>query len=327
MTTTVSPPTVSAVIPVRNDAADLPSAVAAVLNQEYLGALEVVIAVGPSEDDSEAIADKLAAEHPEVAVVANPSGRTSAALNSAIKVAVGEIIVRVDARSVLPQGYVARAVEVLRATGAGNVGGVQDATGDDRMEEAIAAAMTSPFGAGDAKFHYGGEPGPTDTVYLGVFDRSALDEVGGFDETLIRNQDYELNWRLREAGHVVWFDPDLRVAYRPRPDLGGLARQYFQYGQYKRLMLRRNPRSLKARQLAAPALVVGLGAGLALAASGRRWGLFAPLTYATMTTAAAIHATRQRPNAAWTDVAAAFATMHLSWGAGFLAGTPSILSR
>jgi succinoglycan biosynthesis protein ExoA len=311
-------PTVSAVIPVRNDAADLPAAVESVLAQGYPGGIEVVIAVGPSTDDSQVVADKLASEHESVSVVVNPSGFTSAALNAAIDAASGDVIVRVDARSVLPAGYVGRAVEVLGSTGAGNVGGVQDATGDERMEMAIAVAMTSPFGAGDAKFHYGGEAGPTDTVYLGVFDRAALAEVGGFDESLIRNQDYEMNWRLREAGHVVWFDPELRVTYRPRPDLASLAQQYFQYGRYKRLMLSRNPRSLKARQLAAPVLVVGLAAGIGLTGAGRRWGLLAPLGYAAGTTAAAIHATRDRSDVGWGDVAAAFATMHISWGIGFL---------
>lgn len=314
-------PAVTAVIPVRNDAADLPQAVESVLHQRYPGELDVVIAVGPSDDDSVDVAEKLAREHGAVTVVGNPSGLTSAALNAAIAASRGDVIVRVDARSVLPAGYVAQAVSTLAATGAGNVGGIQDARGDRRLEKAIAVAMTSPFGTGDAKFHYGGEPGPTDTVYLGVFDRAALEAVGGFDETLIRNQDYELNWRLREAGHVVWFDPELRVAYRPRADLAGLASQYFQYGQYKRLMLSRNPHSLRARQLAAPVLVIGLGASLAATLLGRRWGVLPPLLYAAATVGAAVHATRDAPGTRWSDVATAFATMHLSWGAGFLKGT------
>lgn len=317
-------PAVSVVLPVRNDAADLPTAVESILGQVYAGDVEVVVALGPSEDDSRIVAEKLALEHRTVTVVDSPTGLTSAALNVAIAAAKGDVVVRVDARSVLPAGYIERAVSTLVSTGAANVGGIQDATGSGRVESAIAAAMTSPFGAGDAKFHYGGGAGPTDTVYLGVFDRSALEEVGGFDETLVRNQDYELNWRLREAGRVVWFDPELRVAYRPRPDLGGLARQYFQYGQYKRLMLSRNPRSLRARQLAAPALVVGLGSGFALALAGRRWGLLAPIGYAAATAAAARHATRNRPDVRWSDVAAAFVTMHLSWGAGFLSGAKRV---
>ena len=114
---------------------------------------------------------------------------------------------RVDGHAELSAGYIRRAVETLRRTGAANVGGVQRAAGTTPFERAVADAMSSRFGTGDATFHYGGTEGPTDTVYLGVFDRAAIEAVGLFDERLLRNQDYELNIRLREAGGVVWFDP------------------------------------------------------------------------------------------------------------------------
>jgi len=147
--------------------------------------------------------------------------------------------------------------------------------------------MTSRFGVGDARFHYGGEPGEVDTVYLGVFDATALEHVGGFDESLVRNQDYELNWRLRESGRQVWFDPTLVVRYRPRGSLRSLASQYFQYGQWKREVLRRHPRSLKARQAVAPLTLVGVSAGFVGAALGQTWMLAAPAIYATAVVAAA----------------------------------------
>ncbi len=158
----------------------------------------------------------------------------------------GSIIARVDAHCVLPPGYLARALETLDRTGAANVGGVQHAVGSGTVGRAVAAAMTSRFGVGDARFHYGGDEGPADTAYLGVFDAAVLRSVGGYDESLVRNQDYELNWRLRDAGHLVWFDPGLVVRYHPRERLAALARQYFDYGRWKREMLRRNPRSLRA---------------------------------------------------------------------------------
>ena len=137
----------------------------------------------------------------------------------------------------------------------------------EHRERAVGLAMTTPLGAGDARWRLGGPAGPVDTVYLGVFRRDALEEAGGFDAALARNQDYELNWRLRERGRTVWFDPALEVAYRPRGSLAQLARQYYDYGWWKRAMLRRHPASLRRRQLAAPLLVSGL-AGSALL---RRW--------------------------------------------------------
>lgn len=186
---------------------------------------------------------------------------------------------------------------------------------------AIAAAVGSSFGGGPAAFRTGAREGPTDTVYLGVFRRDALDAVGGYDESLLRNQDYELNWRLREAGFTVWLDPALAVDYVARSSYRALAGQYFAYGAWKRVVLSRHPRSLRLRQLAAPALC----AALCLSACDllrRRWrGLALPLAYVTacVTAAArlrsALPAVRDRVRAG-----VAFAVMHLCWGAGFLTG-------
>jgi glycosyltransferase involved in cell wall biosynthesis len=253
-------------------------------------------------------------------VVDNPNGRTSAALNAAIGAATGDVIARVDSHSEISPGYLRRAVETLRTTGADNVGGVQDATGGSTFQRAVAAAMTSRFGVGNARFHYGGEPGPTDTVYLGVFTRSALARVGGFDETLVRNQDYELNWRLRDSGGVVWFDPELRVTYRPRGSLRTLARQYFEYGQWKREMLRRHPRSLRARQAIAPLTVVANAAGVVVGLTFDRRALLVSALYVGATLAASAVAGRDLDAPARARLPLVFATMHHAWGLGFLRG-------
>lgn len=314
-------PPVSAVMPVRDDAQALPAAVASLLTQRYDGALELIMGVGPSADETEAVAAALAREDDRVTVVPNPSGGTAAGLNAALAAANGEVIVRIDAHCELPPDYVSTAVATLQRTNAGNVGGIQQAAGATGYEQAVAAAMTSRFGVGDAKFHYGGAEGPVDTVYLGVFRAAALREVGGFDETLRRNQDYELNWRLREAGQLVWFDPDLVVRYQPRSTLRGLASQYFQYGQWKQEMLRRHPTSLRARQVVAPLTVIGVAAGLAGVATGRRWMGTAPAVYATAVTVAAAAAGRSMPERL--RLLHVFPTMHLSWGLGFLRGAPA----
>lgn len=319
----ISRPSVSVVMPVRDEATHLESAVAAVLAQDYDGPLELVLAVAPSSDGTEELAARLAADD-RVRVVTNPSGRTASGLNAAVAVSSGEIVARVDGHCVVPPGYVARAVATLLGTGADVVGGIQDAQGTTPFERAVATAMTSRFGAGDAKFHYGGRPGPTDTVYLGVFRRSAIDRVGGFDETLVRNQDYDLNWRIRDTGGLVWFDPALRVQYRPRSSITGLARQYFQYGQWKREMLRRHPRSLRLRQLAAPAAVVADAAGTVLGVLVDRRCLAVPALHVGAAVAAAAVARRPLdPLTRWVRVPAAFLTMHHAWGVGFLIGVRS----
>ena len=313
-------PSVSVVIPVRDSARDLEQCVQAVLAQDYPGTLDVVVAVGPSTDGTERVAADIAAEHHQVKLVPNQSGVTPAALNAAIKASSGEVVARVDAHAVIPPGYLREAVQTLRSTGADNVGGVQAAAGETTFERAVACAMSSRFGVGNAQFHYGGEPGPTDTVYLGVFRRAALERVGGFDETLVRNQDYELNWRIRDTGGTVWFDPDLRVRYRPRSTLRGLARQYFEYGQWKREVLRRHPRSVRARQLVPPAAVVANVAGLAVGAVSRRhrWALGVPAAYTISAVVASAIAGRGEPPAVQARMPAVFAVMHHAWGAGFL---------
>jgi succinoglycan biosynthesis protein ExoA len=309
-------PVVSVVMPVRDEAGHLEASVAAVQAQDYPGPMEICLAVAPSTDGTERLAATLAARHDEITVVANPAGTTPAGLNAAIKATCGEVIVRVDGHAELSPGYIRRAVLTMRRTAAANVGGIQRAEGVTPFEQAVAAAMTSRFGTGDATFHYGGEEGPTDTVYLGVFDRTAVEAAGGYDDTLGRNQDYELNIRLRRSGGTVWFDPQLSVRYRPRGSLRGLARQYFEYGRWKREVVRRHPGSVRWRQAAPPLLVAGLAASLVTAVF-RRGALVVPAAYVATVVGAAV-VTGRSPREV-SSLVLIFPTMHLSWGAGFLA--------
>ena len=313
-------PHVSVVVPARDCAALIGECLAAVGAQTYRGPVDVTVAVAPSRDGTEQAVAGSGIELP-LQVVENPAGTAAAGLNLAVAVSKGPVVARVDAQSRLPPDYLDRAVPTLARTGAANVGGVQRPVGAAGLPGAIAAAMGSPFGGGPAAFRRGRRSGPADTVYLGVFDREALESVGGFDETLGRNQDYELNWRLREQGHSVWLDPSLAVDYVPRSDYSGLARQYFSYGAWKRTMLVRNPRSLRVRQLAAPALVAGLALS-AFELALRRWrGAALPVLYAGACAAAATRLGSVLPDRRdRARAAAAFAVMHLGWGAGFLAG-------
>ena len=310
------PTSVSVIIPARNADATISETLNSVLAQQYPDSVEVIVADG---SDNSATHDTVSKQFPEVQVVSNPEKIVPTGLNRAFEVASGEVIIRCDAHAVLPPGYIQRVVDKLAETGAANVGGLQSPTGVTFFERAVALAMTTPLGAGDARYRLGGSEGKTDTVYMGAFRRDALDAVGGFNPAYVRNQDYELNWRLREKGEVVWFDPKLKVSYRPRGNVKALARQYFDYGRWKAAMLMQYPASIRIRQLAAPALVLGLVAsavtgivGLLLLAA------VLPTTYilALLVGAAVTGFSRREPAAILVPLV--LATMHISWGIGFL---------
>lgn len=311
---------------VRNEALHLAEAVRSVLEQDYPGALSVAVAVGPSTDGTEQVAADLAAEDPRVLCVDNPTGRTPAGLNAAVRATSSPVVVRVDGHAVLPPGYVRRGVELLEETGAVNVGGVMAAEGTTTFERAVAAAMSSPFGVGGGRFHYGGEPGPADTVYLGIFRREALERAGGYDEHFTRAQDWELNHRLRTHGGLVWFAPELRVTYRPRPTVRALARQYRDYGRWRRVVMRHHRDSVRWHYLVPPVTVLGLLAGAALVLLGQPVGWLAPAAYGAANLAAsAVLGTKLRPAEA-VRMPLVLATMHLCWGWGFLT-SPRSLAR
>jgi succinoglycan biosynthesis protein ExoA len=310
-------PTVSVVMPIRNEAEHLERAVESILKQHYPLPFDICLAVAPSDDGTELLAKRLASGNGRVKVVSNPLGVTPAGLNAAIAATTGEVVVRVDGHSALSEGYIRRAVETMRLTGAVNVGGIQDAKGETPFEEAVAAAMTSWLGTGGSRFHVGGAKGSVDTVYLGVFDRAAGDTVGWFDERLVRNQDYELNIRLRKAGGTVWFDPELSVSYRPRGSIKALAKQYHEYGKWKAVVARKHPGSLRVRQVVPAAVTVAIAIGL-IGGLRRPRLLIMPFGYAALVVVVA--ATRE-PSDRRCRLAAALACSHLAWGFGFLRST------
>ncbi|MCF2532668.1 glycosyltransferase family 2 protein [Yinghuangia sp. KLBMP8922] len=314
-------------MPVLNESRHLAEAVRRALSQDYPGELEVVIALGPSTDDTDEIAARLAAEDPRVRTVPNPSGRTPCALNAAIGVARHPVVVRVDGHGILPPEYVRTAVQLLSDTGAANVGGIMDAEGTTPFERAVARAMTSKLGVGNSRFHTGGEAGPSDTVYLGVFRREVLDRMGGYNEEFVRAQDWELNYRIRQAGHLVWFSPQLRVSYRPRPTVRSLARQYFDYGRWRRVVTRHHKGSVNPRYLAAPAALIAVVAGTAAGAAGFLPALLLPGGYVAGIVAGSLWEGRGIGPAALVRLPVAMATMHGSWALGFLTSPRSLADR
>jgi succinoglycan biosynthesis protein ExoA len=307
---------VSVVLPVLNEELYLQDAVNAIFSQDFLGPMEIILALGPSEDCTDVIAEELHAKDPRVILVENTSGRTAAGLNLAIGKSRYPIIVRVDGHAQIPKNYVSLAVEILHVTGAVNVGGMMAAQGVTPFERAVARAMRSSLGVGASRFHTGGAAGSVDTVYLGVFQKSALLAIGGFDEHFTRAQDWELNYRLRGAGGIVYFDPRLHVTYRPRRSFKALAKQYFEYGRWRRVVTRRHQGTVNLRYLAPPFALLGTLISL-IAGSAISPIFFAPaIIYLIFLVSASIALGDSLGESM--RLPAILLTMQMSWGAGFL---------
>jgi glycosyltransferase involved in cell wall biosynthesis len=250
---------VSFVMPIKNEEKHLASAVRSIYEQQLPNGYtrEVILAIAPSSDATDAIAASLTKEHIGLQIVANPSGLTSAGLNLAINLSSGEVVVRVDAHSDLKPGYVMAAItELNRDSKIGNVGGVMAAEGETDFEKAVAWAYRSRYGLGGGKFHLGGEAGEVETVYLGVFRRAAIMAAGLFDESVVRGQDWELNQRIRSQGYKVYFTPLMQARYRPRATLLELISQFYRTGLWRGKLSRKDFPNIALKYLAPPALVI-----------------------------------------------------------------------
>jgi succinoglycan biosynthesis protein ExoA len=322
---------VTFVMPVLNERAYLRRAVETVLAQDVAAPTELILALAPSTDGTTELARELAADK-RIVLVDNPEADIPIGLNRAIRAGRYPTIVRVDAHSELEAGYTRRALETLDRVGAANVGGVMKADGRTPFQRAVARAYNSPIGLGGGAYHGGTQEGEAESAYLGVMRRDVLDEVGLFDETIRRGEDWELNLRIRRAGYRVWFDPSLAVTYWPRESWSRLVRQFSATGRWRGELVRRYGRGNSMRFFAPPALVVALALSVVLAVlqltgvSSGWWALAASvvylpvIAYALLVIVVAIgpgggHGWRDK---LWT--LAVLPTMHLSWGTGFLIG-------
>jgi len=315
-------PSISVILPVLNEEAHLEDAVHSILSQDYQGKIEVILAVGPSHDRTLEIAQSISRRDTRVVLVDNPSGRTAAGLNLALNKSQSPVVVRVDGHAQIPNDYLRLIVEILNKTGAVNVGGVMAAVGTTSFERAVAGAMRSPLGVGASRFHTGGEAGVVDTVYLGAFRREALVAIGGFDERFTRAQDWELNFRLREKGGIVYFDPRLHVTYRPRSTVRALAKQYFEYGRWRRVVSRRHSGTINYRYLAPPFALVGFS--LSVIAGFFLPILFIPAAiYLLFVLAASVRIASSIRE--YFLLLAVIPTMHFAWGAGFISSPKTLV--
>lgn len=315
-------PFVSVIMPVRNEEAFIARSLGAVLSQDYPpDRIEALVADGESDDRTrEVIASLPGAER--VRVVENPQRRQAFGLNVALRQARGDIIVRVDGHTIIAPDYVRQCVRALTESEAVNVGGRMEPEGITPMGKAIAAAGASRFGVPTA-FHVSDQPQYTDTVYMGAWPREALLAVGGFDERLRVNEDYELNYRLRQAGGRIYLSPAIRSTYYGRQTLRALARQYYAYGVDRTKTLRLHPGSLKPRQLVAPAFVAALLIGGALApvsvVARVAWAAVL-IAYALANLTASAQVARRTGWGLAPRLPLVFTTMHIAWGLGFWKG-------
>jgi glycosyltransferase involved in cell wall biosynthesis len=325
-------PRVSVIVPCYNEAESIGWLLEALARQDLRRArVEVVIADGRSEDSTRAVVRQAAQAWPRLAirVVDNPDRTIPAALNRAIAASRGDILVRLDAHSIPAPDYLRRCLDSLTAHQAANVGGVWEIEPGGRgwMARSIARAAAHPLGAGDARYRIRGAAGPVETVPFGAFPRSWLRRVGGFDETLLTNEDYEFNHRLRQAGGLVWFDPSIRSSYTARRSLPELWRQYARYGFWKARMLLRHPRSLRWRQALPPLFVLTTVLGLVLGMwwpAARRLLAIEWAAYALVLLAAALAAAiRDRSVSMILGLPVVWASMHLVWGGSFWIGLGS----
>jgi succinoglycan biosynthesis protein ExoA len=306
------PPRESVIVPARNEAASIVACVRSALAQDVPAGIEVIVADGGSADDTARLARAAGAT-----VVANPRRTTPAGLNAALAAARGEVIVRLDAHAEMPPGYVAACLQALDETGAVGVGGWSRIEGRGPWGRALAAALASPLGVGNPRLRR--PPGPeqgrvdVETFAFGCWPAEVLRAHGGWDERLLRNQDFELNHRLRRAGGRIVFDPAIWSTYRPRESPAAIARQYWDYGRFKALTLVAAPGSLRPRQLAPLGLLARVHAAVtptrvsapARAALGFYYGVLGAIT--------------MRARSGWRTFPV-LATIHAAWGTGLLVG-------
>jgi glycosyltransferase involved in cell wall biosynthesis len=315
----VSSPAVTVIMPVLNEESHLEASVQSILDQAYPGELEIILALGPSHDATNEVAAAMAKRVPALRFIDNPRGLTTVGLNAAIKLAKHDYIVRVDAHSELAPGYIADGIRILLEHGADQLGGIMDAKGKSSFQKAVAWAYKSRFGIGGASYHVGGEAGEAESAYLGIFKKSALSRVGGYDEAIIRGEDWDLAQRIKKTGGLVWFSPELRVTYWPRGRFSNLVKQFYSTGIWRGDLTRRDVRGASNRYFAPPLLVLGLLAGLALLAFGNILGILPWAGYSAAILALAVTASGLSLKSR-IALLIALPTMHLSWGVGFIKG-------
>lgn len=323
-TPTEAKPFVSIVLPVRNEERHIRACLSHLLDQDYpRDRLEILVVDGESTDQTrrEVLEIQQKVGSHRLRLLNNPGRIVPVALNIGIGAARGELIVRMDGHTVPERDYVRSCVRALEESGADNVGGPMRPHGENDFGKAVAAALQHPFGVGDARFHLEGESGLVDTVYMGAFRRDIFERTGLFDESMVRNQDYEMNVRIRGAGGRIYLDPRIRSRYTPRGSFSKLWKQYFEYGWWRVETIRRHRWSARWRQLLPATFVVTLAGLIVLSPF---WGLariglaLLAVAYLGAVGIAVVGLRDRLSTRALLRLPAAFIAMHFGYGTGFL---------
>lgn len=325
-------PTVSIIVPMRNEERSIGACLEAILAQDYPSHLiEILVVDGGSKDRSQTIVESYRQRYPHIQPLSNPAGSIPAGLNIGIRASCGAIVARVDARTLLAPDYLSTGVRLLRETGASNVGGPVRAVTTNFMGRVLALATQSRFGLGGAALRYrDSETQEVDTVYLGIYPRSVLETIGLYDEELIRDQDDELNYRLRTYGGRILMSPALRTSYLNSPSLRRFARQFFLYGYWKARVCQKHPTQMSWRHLVPPLFALTLLSGILLSFLNGRIAVLTSGIAGAYGTAAAGASLALGSQAGWryaSMLPMAFAVLHLSWGFGFFVGCVRFLPR
>lgn len=326
-------PSVSILLPIRNEEPYIQNTLATVLAQDYVDAqIEILVIDGMSSDHTREIVVEIQKNHPERAIrlLDNPQKIVSTGLNIGLRQAKGEVIIRVDGHCEIAADYVRQCVNLLMETDADNVGGRMTAIASSPFGGAVAVATSTPFGVGGARFHYAEAEEWVDTVYLGAWHKSIFDRTGYFDEELVRDQDDEFNYRLRSYGGKVLLSPSIQSIYYTRSTARSLWRQYFQYGFWKVRVLQKHPAQMRPRQFVPFLFVLSLiGSGaLGIFSVWGKWLLAGILgAYLVANLAASVWTASKKGWRYLGSLPFVFTILHLSYGFGFLAGLIRFIRR
>lgn len=317
-------PLVSMILPIRNEGEFIARTLSAVTEQTYpADRIEIIVADGMSSDETREIVQSYQSKCRNIVLLDNPGTTASKGLNLALQHAHGDIIVRVDGHTIVDRDYVQQCVAALTRTQADNVGGKMNAIGDGIVGCAIALATSNPFGVGGARFHYSDREEWVDTVYMGAWRRSVFERYGGFDEEMVRNQDDELNYRIREQGGKILLSPLIKSEYYNRNSFSKLWSQYFQYGYWKVRVMQKHPTQMQLRQFVPMVLVLSLvafGVASLFSAGASFIVLIVFAVYVIANLSVSIVTALKRDVRSFYLLPIAFAILHVSYGVGFLKG-------
>jgi succinoglycan biosynthesis protein ExoA len=323
-------PEVSVIIPIHNEVNFISYCLNSIRSQDYpKDQIEIIIADGMSTDGTRELVQAYMEQQPQTHLIDNPGRIVPTGLNLALRQASGKIIVRVDGHTLIDPAYISQCVDALHRTKADNVGGRMNPRGENPFGNAVALATSTPFGIGGGRFHYSDQEEWVDTVYMGAWSRQVFTKIGMFDEELVRDQDDEFNYRLREAGGRILLSPKIRSTYTVRNDPYSLWRQYFQYGVWKVRVWQKHPHQMSLRQFVPPVFVFSLlfSVFLTFFIKTRLLSCIIPLLYLLANLSASIITAAKRSWKSLFTLPIVYSILHVAYGLGFLVGMVKFINR